>query len=39
VVGLAWAPAVLSAVAIMTLAAFVLAGLKGREYRAGATAS
>jgi MFS transporter, FHS family, glucose/mannose:H+ symporter len=30
-VGIASAPAVLSAVAIMTLAAFVLAGLKGRE--------
>jgi FHS family glucose/mannose:H+ symporter-like MFS transporter len=39
VVGIAWAPAVLSAVAIMTLVAFVLAGLKGREYRGGATAS
>jgi len=30
-VGLGWAPAVLSAVGICTLAAFVLAGLKGRE--------
>jgi MFS transporter, FHS family, glucose/mannose:H+ symporter len=39
VVGIAWAPAVLSAVAILTLASFVLAGLKGREYRGGATAS
>jgi fucose permease len=38
-VGIGWAPAVLSAVALMTLAAFVLAGLKGREYRAAAPAS
>ena len=38
-VGIVWAPAVLSAVALMTLAAFVLAGLKGREYRAAAPAS
>lgn len=30
-VGIAWAPAILSAVAVMTLTAFVLAGLKGRE--------
>jgi fucose permease len=29
--GLGWAPAVLSAVGIATLAAFVLAGLRGRE--------
>jgi fucose permease len=38
-VGIVWAPAVLSAVALMTLAAFVIAGLKGREYRAAAPAS
>jgi fucose permease len=30
-VGLGWAPAVLSAVGICTIAAFVLAGLRGRE--------
>jgi FHS family glucose/mannose:H+ symporter-like MFS transporter len=30
-VGLGWAPAVLSAVGICTLAAFVLAGMRGRE--------
>jgi MFS transporter, FHS family, glucose/mannose:H+ symporter len=30
--GMTWAPAVLSAVAVIALAAFLLAGLQGREY-------
>ena len=31
--GIAWAPAVLAAVAAVTLAAFLLAGMRGREYQ------
>ncbi len=31
--GIAWAPAVLAVVAAVTLAAFVLAGMRGREYQ------